>query len=78
MAADPMCTAVCMALGIQTLSMPFAAIPRIAWAIRRLKKSDADALLEECFSLASAEEIERAVSRAMKDALPELSLETEA
>lgn len=78
MAADPLCTAICMALGFDTLSMPFAAIPRIAWAVRRLKKSDADTLLEDCLALTTAEEIERVVGAAMKDVLPELSLEIEA
>lgn len=78
MAADPMCTAVCLALGFDTLSMPFSAIPRIAWAIRRLQKSDADALLEECLALSTIEEIEHAVEAAMHEVLPELLAEADA
>lgn len=78
MAADPLCTSVCMALGFDTLSMPLSAIPRIAWAVRRLRKSDADALLDECLRLSTVEEVERAVASAMHEVLPELVVEAEA
>jgi phosphotransferase system enzyme I (PtsI) len=73
MAADPLCTAVCIALGFKTLSMPQAAIPRVAWAIRRLEKSGADALLERCLSLSTVEEVEAHVHEIMRDILPDLA-----
>jgi phosphoenolpyruvate-protein phosphotransferase (PTS system enzyme I) len=73
MAADPLCTAVCIALGFKTLSMPQAAIPRVAWAIRRLEKSGADALLERCLSLSTVDEVEAHVHEIMRDILPDLA-----
>lgn len=72
MAADPMTTAITLALGFDSLSMPIAAVPQVKWCLRRLEKRDADALLEQVFLRATAEEIERLVQGAMHELLPEL------
>jgi phosphotransferase system enzyme I (PtsI) len=73
MAADPLCAAMCVALGYDTLSMPPASIPRVAWMMRRLKKADLDVLLAESLDLAHVEEIEGHVRHRLYALLPELA-----
>lgn len=73
MAAEPLCAAICIALGYDTLSMPPASIPRIAWMVRRLAKSDLDELLAQCLELAHVEEIEGHVRERMLALVPELA-----
>lgn len=72
MAAEPMHAAMCAALGFDSLSVPLTAIPRLKWAVRRFPMHDARALLEECRTKRTVDEVEETVHRAMRDALPEL------
>ena len=75
MAADPRCTAVCLALGFDSLSMPLSAIPRVKYALRRMSLDDSRALLEECLTQGTVQEIRRLVDEAAERLVPELFAE---
>jgi phosphotransferase system enzyme I (PtsI) len=72
MCADPVNTAICVALGVDSMSMPLSSIPRVKWAVRRFTKSDADALLASALAQHRTSQIEKLVKHAMHDVLPEL------
>jgi len=72
MFADPMHAAIGVALGVDSFSMPLSSIPRVKWAIRRCKKSDADALLASCLRRNRVKDIESLVHDAMYEMVPEL------
>ena len=71
MAAVPLNLPISVALGFDSLSMPLSAVPEIKWYLRRIAKSDADALLAECMQLSSAEEIESRVREAIGAWVPQ-------
>lgn len=72
MAADLRCLPISLGLGFDSLSMPLPAFARIKWALRRLRKRDADALLADCLQCRLAEEVEARVDRAMREWVPSL------
>jgi signal transduction protein with GAF and PtsI domain len=55
-------------LGFRSLSMAPSAIPRVKEALRAVRADDARALAERCLSLATCEEIEAEVRRALPPA----------
>lgn len=72
MASDPWCTALCMGLGFDALSMPPSAIPLVKWIVRRFPLWDAKALLDEAMGKCTAEEIEALSKEAVRARVPEL------
>jgi phosphotransferase system enzyme I (PtsI) len=71
MASDPMLAPICMGLGFDSLSMPYTAIPRVKWVLRRFGFEDARALVQLCSQQTSAREVERALVDAVAARVPE-------
>ena len=63
MAADPLAAPLFIGMGMAELSMVPAAIPAVKDAIRRVRKSDAETLLEEALAQASAAEVRDCLAR---------------
>lgn len=72
MAADPLCAAVSMGLGFDSLSMPPSAIPQVKWALRRFPIWDAKALVEDCFRKTTSDQIEALAREALAARVPEI------
>ncbi|MCP4501125.1 MAG: phosphoenolpyruvate--protein phosphotransferase [Deltaproteobacteria bacterium] len=72
MASDPMCTALCMGLGFDSLSMPPSAVPLVKWIVRRFPLWDAKALLDEAMAKSTIEEIENLAKEALRARVPEI------
>jgi phosphotransferase system enzyme I (PtsI) len=69
MAADPLHALVLIGLGVRELSMSPGAIPRVKAAVRAARADQARDVAIACLSLATAEEIERALRFELSDAL---------
>lgn len=72
MAADPLCAAVSMGLGFDSLSMPPNAIPQVKWALRRFPIWDAKALVEDCLQKTTSDQIEALAREALAARVPEI------
>jgi phosphoenolpyruvate-protein kinase (PTS system EI component) len=63
MGADPLAAPLFVGMGMAELSMVPAAIPAVKDAIRRVRRSDAEALVEETLAHPSAAEIRDCLAR---------------
>ena len=72
MAGDPAYALVLLALGLDTLSMSPADLPKVKRVLRGVTLSDAKAMLDAAMSFGSSEEIERFVHQEMERRFPEL------
>jgi len=77
MAADPICTPILLGLGLQELSMPSTAIPRIKRLIRSITLSECHNYLESIFKLTTVVEVNRFVNEVMLERLNNFSAQTE-
>lgn len=65
LAGDPRGAVLLMAMGYDALSMNAVNLPRVKSAIRRLKKTDAQALLKQVLQLGTSEEVIRCLAERM-------------
>jgi phosphotransferase system enzyme I (PtsI) len=72
MAGEPNYALVLLGLGLHELSMNPASIPRVKRVIRRLSKSDGEALLQELMQLKTAKEVSSHLDKKMRDLLPDI------
>ncbi|MCB9591921.1 MAG: phosphoenolpyruvate--protein phosphotransferase [Sandaracinaceae bacterium] len=72
LAADPVATAVLVGLGYRSLSMPTAAIPLVAEALRRVPVPEAEEVAREALEQDGAADVERLVAARFGDRLGEL------
>jgi len=70
MGGDPLAVPLFVGLGMQELSMVPAAIPAVKDAIRRVRRTDAEALVEETLPLASASEVRSRLARFASGRMP--------
>jgi phosphotransferase system enzyme I (PtsP) len=68
MAADPAAIILLLGMGIDSLSVSFAAIPRVKWVIRSFSLDRAEALLGQCRLLESPEQIRSLLNNALVQA----------
>jgi len=73
MAGDPAYALVLLALGLDTLSMSPADIPKVKRVLRGTALADAKAMLDAAMSFGSSDEIERFVHSEMERRFPELA-----
>jgi phosphotransferase system enzyme I (PtsI) len=66
MASEPLYLPVLVGLGLDELSMPAIAIPRIRKILREIKRSDAEVLVEEIFNMVSASQIRSVIEEAAR------------
>ncbi len=71
MASEPLYLPVLIGLGLDELSMPAIAIPRIRKILREVKRSEAEALTEEIFNMVSADKIRGVIEEAARTQWPE-------
>jgi phosphotransferase system enzyme I (PtsI) len=70
MGADPLAAPLFIGMGMAELSMVPAAIPAVKDAIRRVRKSDAETLLEQALAQASAAEVRDCLARFGRERMP--------
>jgi len=70
MGGDPLAVPLFVGMGMQELSMVPSAIPAVKDAIRRVRKDDAEALVEETLPLASASEVRARLTRFASERMP--------
>jgi len=70
MGGDPLAAPLFVGLGMAELSMVPAAIPAVKEAIRRVRRRDAEALVEETLALAGASEVRDRLSRFARERMP--------
>jgi len=70
MAADPLCAALLLGMGITDLSMKPSAIPAVKHLLRSLSLAEARRMAREALALSSCREIEDLIQRQLGDRLP--------
>ena len=62
MSSDPIAVVLLLGMGIRTLSMSAAQLPKIKWLLRRISAADARAILQETLMLNDAKQIRKLVA----------------
>ncbi len=62
MSSDPIAVVLLVGMGIRTLSMSAAQLPKIKWLLRRISLENARALVEESLELNNAKQIRKLVA----------------
>ena len=70
MAADPLCAALLLGMGITEMSMKPSAIPAVKHLLRSLSLVEAKRMAREAMTLSSSREIEDMIQRQLEDRLP--------
>jgi len=70
MAADPLCAALLLGMGITEMSMKPSAIPAVKHLLRSLSLAEARGMAREAVTLSSSREIEDLIQRQLGDRLP--------
>ena len=70
MAADPLCAALLLGMGITEMSMKPSAIPAVKHLLRSLSLAEAKRMAREAMTLSSSREIEDMIQRQLGDRLP--------
>jgi len=70
MGADPLAAPLFIGMGMAELSMVPAAIPAVKDAIRRVRRSDAETLVEQALAQASAAEVRDCLARFGRERMP--------
>ncbi|MDO9334791.1 MAG: putative PEP-binding protein, partial [Caulobacter sp.] len=68
MAGDPAAALLLLGMGMDSLSMSIASLPRIKWVIRNISRADARRLLEDVLTLDDAASIRAKLNRALEQA----------
>ncbi|MDA1107277.1 MAG: phosphoenolpyruvate--protein phosphotransferase [Proteobacteria bacterium] len=68
MAGDPAAALLLLGMGMDSLSMSVASLPRIKWVIRNISRADARRLLEEVLKLDDAASIRAQLNRVLEQA----------
>ena len=68
MAGDPAAALLLLGMGIDSLSMSVASLPRIKWVIRNISRTDARRLLDEVLMLDDAVSIRTQLNRVLEQA----------
>ncbi len=68
MAGDPAAAILLLGMGIDSLSMTAASLPRIKWVIRSFRYQEATQLLEEALAMESAKSVRRRMNEALEQA----------
>ncbi len=70
-AADPALVPVLLGLGLDSLSMPALAVPRVRYVIRRLRYDDARRLVDACLSCVRTRDVQALVNDMVESNVPE-------
>ncbi len=68
MAGDPLATVALLGMGVDSLSMTVASLPRVKWVLRSVTHRDAQALLAEVMAMESPAAVRRHLERALEQA----------
>ncbi len=68
MAGDPAAVIVLLGMGVDNLSMSVASLPRVKWAIRNIRRDQAEALLAELLELEDAVSVRERLEQVLDDA----------
>jgi len=68
MAGDPAAAIALLGMGVDTLSMSVASLPRVKWAIRNIRRDQAEAVLNEVMDMEDAEGVRERLEQILDDA----------
>ena len=68
MAGDPAAAIALLGMGVDTLSMSVASLPRVKWAIRNIRRDQAEAVLAEILEMEDAGAVRERLEQVLDDA----------
>jgi phosphotransferase system enzyme I (PtsP) len=68
MAGDPAAAIALLGMGVDTLSMSVASLPRVKWAIRNIRRDQAEAVLAELLDMEDAVSVRERLEQVLDDA----------
>ncbi|ROR35002.1 phosphoenolpyruvate--protein phosphotransferase [Inmirania thermothiophila] len=67
LAGDPAAALLLLGMGVDSLSMSAASLPRVKWVIRSFARAEAEALLEEAMAMESASAVRERLNEALEE-----------